>query len=112
MTPQQVAVRVLVALLVAGDYDVAAAMTRNDRLSAEELRNAIARYGRTLVPLPEDQWDRLDVVAIDGREHPTFHVVLDLWTAEEGRSDLSLELELTDRYGGAFETRILDLHVL
>jgi hypothetical protein len=55
---------------------------------------------------------RSDVSAIRDREYPTFHVVIDLWTLEEGRSDLSLELELIDRYGGAYEIRILDLHVL
>ncbi len=112
MTALQVAVSVLVSLLAAGDFDVAAAMTRGDRLSAEALREAVDRYGRTLVALPAEELERLDVVELQGREYPTFHVVVDLWTAEEGRSDLSLELELVDRYEGAFETRILDLHVL
>ena len=112
MTPLQVAVQVLVSLLATGQFEVAAAMTRSDRLSADALREAVARYGRTLVALPIEALQHLDVVEVEGREHPTFHVVVDLWTADEGRSDLSLELELIDRYGGAFETRILDLHVL
>jgi hypothetical protein len=32
--------------------------------------------------------------------------------AQEGRSDLSLELELREAEPGAWETRVLDLHVL
>ena len=112
MRALQVAVQVLVSLLAAGKYDVAAAMTRGDRLSADDLRESIERYGRTLISLPNETLEKLDVVQVGGCQHPTFHVVVDLWTAEEGRSDLTLELELTDRYGGALETRILDLHVL
>lgn len=112
MTALRVAVQVLVSLLATGQFEVAAAMTRGDRLSAADLREAVARYGRTLVALPIEALQQMDVVEIQGREYPTFHVVVDLWTAEDGQSDLSLELELIDRYHGAFETRILDLHVL
>ena len=41
-----------------------------------------------------------------------FSVVVDLWTAEEGRSDLTLELELVDRFEGAYDVMIQNLHVL
>jgi hypothetical protein len=40
------------------------------------------------------------------------HVVVDMWTRQEGRSDLSLELELRETAPGAWEARLLDLHVL
>lgn len=112
MSALTVAVRTLVSLLVNGEYDVAAALTRGDRLPAEEIREAVDRYGRTLTDLPESEWSNLDVLAVEGRAHPTYSVVVDLWTVEEGHSDLTLELELVERYPGAFETRIIDLHVL
>jgi hypothetical protein len=41
----------------------------------------------------------------------TKHVVVDMWTRQEGRSDLSLELEL-ERQSGRWATRALDQHVL
>lgn len=106
------AVQVAVGLLVAGEYDALAATTYGRRLSAKQLRDAVSEYGRTLRSLPDDEWTTLDVVEVPDAEVPTFHVVVDLWTEEEGRSDLSLELLMKDTDGGAFETEILDLHVL
>lgn len=86
-------------------------MTRGRRLSAEELRGAVAGHGRTLVPLPPEELDSLDVVEIAGAEPAAYSVVVDLWT-EEGRSDLSLELRLVDRDDGAFEVEVMDVRVL
>jgi len=105
------AVRTIVGLLVDGSYDVIEAMTRSRRLSSEDLRGAVEGFGRTLAPIPTDALEHLDVVQIEGADHPTLHVVVDLWT-EEGKSDLSLELRLTDLYGGAYDIEVLDLHVL
>ncbi len=112
MNVMYTSLEMLVSLLIAGDYGVVARVTRNDRLSELELEAASTQHGRTLAPIPYEELMRSDVSAIRDREYPTFHVVIDLWTLEEGRSDLSLELELIDRYGGAYEIRILDLHVL
>jgi len=106
------AVSAIVGLLVDGSYDVVEAMTRGRRLSAESLREVIEGYGRTLAPIPASSLDHLDIVRIEASEPPAFHVVAALWTEEEGRSDLSLELRLTDLYGGAYDTEVLDLHVL
>jgi hypothetical protein len=39
-------------------------------------------------------------------------VTVDMWTAEEGRSDLTVELELTTTVDGSTVTRFKDLHVL
>jgi len=109
MSPIEVASRIVVGLLVACKYDVVEALTRGVRLSAADLRSAVSAYGRTLVDVPDGQW-RQDVAPMD--ELDSFHVIIDLWTAEEGRSDLSLELRVRDRYQGAFEVEVLDLHVL
>jgi hypothetical protein len=40
------------------------------------------------------------------------HVAAPLWTAEEGRSDLTLELRLIEFAPEAYEVEIEDLHVL
>jgi hypothetical protein len=39
-------------------------------------------------------------------------VAVNMWTAQEGRSDLTLELELTTATDGSTVTRFKDLHVL
>jgi hypothetical protein len=75
-------------------------------LSEAEMRSAIAQYGRTLVPLPENAFDLIDAYPQpDGR-----HMLLDipLWTLEEGRSDLLLGT----KRDGTYEVAIQDLHVL
>ena len=40
------------------------------------------------------------------------HVAVAMWTRQEGRSDLTLELDLHRDDHGSWPTRILDLHVL
>ena len=106
------AVGAIIGLLVDGSYDVVEAMTRGRRLSADSLRRAVEGYGRTLASIPPDSLDRLDVVQIEGSEPAAFHVLVEMWTEEEGRSDLTLELRMTDLYGGAYDVEVLDLHVL
>jgi hypothetical protein len=68
-------------------------------------------YGAVHLVVPPgspSEWpiDAVDVV--DG----TKHVEVGMWTREEGRSDLTLEIELRETGSGAWEARILDLHVL
>lgn len=54
----------------------------------------------------------VDVMQVDDRPGVSF-LVVDLWTAEEGRSDLSLELNLsTDKDGGAVHGEFVNLHVM
>ena len=55
-----------------------------------------------------DEWP-LDICDVnDGSKH----VIVDMWTEQEGRSDLSLELALCEAATDAWETRVLNLHVL
>ena len=81
-------------------------MTRGRRLSTEDLQRAVDDYGRVLVPLPPESLENLDVVQVRDADPSTFSVVIDLWTREEGRSDLTLELELVDRFNGAYDMSI------
>ena len=54
--------------------------------TVERMRAYVASYGATLVDLPDDSW--LTSVAQWMDTH--WEVLVDLWTAEEGRSDLVL----------------------
>ena len=112
MNAMQAVVVMLTNLLVARDYETAAAMTRGRRLSAADLERAISEYGQTLVRLPPEALEDFEIYQVQDTEPPTFELVVDLWTREEGRSDLTLELELVDRFNGAYEVSIQSLHVL
>ena len=53
-----------------------------------------------------------DFETIENSDPTVYSVTADLYTEEEGKSDLALELRLTDVYDGAYETEVMDLRVL
>ncbi len=104
-------VREIIELLVAGKYVKIEALTKGVRLSAGEMAQAVGDYGRHLVVPPEKAFELLDVVEVRNMQPPRWSVTMPLWTQEEGRSDLSLELTLIDGQQ-AFEIELDDIHVL
>lgn len=98
--------------LVAGNYGAIEQFTTGVRLSAGLLRQAVSDYGRTLVMPPASALDQLDVIEISGSSPRAWSVRVDLWTAEEGRSDLSLECTLIDRQDDLLKVEVDNLHVL
>ena len=102
----------LLLWLVAGDFASIERTTLGVRLSAADLRQAVVGYGRTLIMPPASALDQLDVIEVDGSDPRAWSVRVDLWTAEEGRSDLSLECTLVDRAGDLLGVEVDNLHVL
>ena len=100
----------IVALLVQGEYDEIEARTMGRRLSSRHLRAAVEEYGRRLQMPPENKLS-MDVIQVEGRRTPTWSVRIDLWTYEEGRSDLSLELTVEELEQGC-RIEVDNLHVL
>jgi hypothetical protein len=107
----ETAVRVIVDLLVRGQYETVERMTRARRLGADQLAAAISSYGRQLVEPGPSWWDSVTITPIDAADRPEFHVAAPLWTVEEGRSDLTLELRLVEAASQVYESEVLDLHV-
>lgn len=99
-------------LLVAGNYEELARQTNSQRLTADELRQAVLDYGRRIVPPPQEAWSARSTVEIEGAVPEAWSVYVDLWTAEEGRSDLTLELTLRDSAQGTYSVEVDNLHVL
>jgi hypothetical protein len=109
--PFQEEVRAVVALLVDGRYDELARRTGGKRLTSEQMAAAVSGYGRRLIDLPSEAWDKLDAVRIKDAVPPAWSVRVDLWSAEEGRSDLTLELTVKQN-GSSYDIEVEDLHVL
>ena len=107
-----VPVRSIVRMLVARDYAGIERATDGRRLTAEQVANAVTEYGRTLVMPPERTFQSLDAVAVTGPGPRRWSVRFDLWTAQEGRSDLTLELTIVERGDGGVFVEVDDLHVL
>lgn len=104
------AICALVDALVRGAYAELEQDGRSGRLTAAHLRDAIATYGRTLIPLPDEAIRHMDVYPYTA-DPQVLTVDIPLWTEEEGLSDLTLRLtaEILD---SMILVRIEDIHVL
>ena len=111
MTAIEAAVRVVVGLLVQREYLAVERVTRGRRLTSEQMATAISKYGRTLVE-PEPEWWGQVTLLPDATDRRVVHVAAPLRTVEEGRSDLSIELDLREYSPGLFDTQLLDIRVM
>ena len=66
------------------------------RDTAEQIERYIQDYGETLVELPEETWDSSVCMWMGKR----WEVMIDLWTAGEGRSDLVLTVRVSETKAG------------
>jgi hypothetical protein len=91
--------RDVVRCFVAGDYGLGTGVVGVEPVSAktaEHIRNSVAEYGATLVELPTDSWQ----TSIAQWYGTHWDVLVDLWTAEEGRSDLVLAGKIVESQAG------------
>jgi hypothetical protein len=94
------------------DYSAFCGSARRSRLTSQEVDAAVREYGRTVIAPPADAFRLLDVVAVTDSIPPRWSVVVPLWTEQEGRSDLSLEITVEETNGPDYAVEIDDLHVL
>jgi hypothetical protein len=91
--------REVVQRFVEGDYHLAQAIPGVEPVSAataEQVRDYLADYGATLVELPDDTWR----TSVAQWMETHWDILVDLWTSEEGRSDLVLEGGVVETMGG------------
>ena len=100
----------IVRWLVACDYDAIEKYTNSVRLPADELKYAVGDYGREIVMPPDENFDELDIIKVENARE--WSVRCSLWTKEEGRSDLTLELSLIEISDEGFQVEIDNLIVL
>lgn len=80
----------VVQCFVEGDYCLARGVVGVESITAataEQIRDYLAEYGATLVELPDDAW-QTSVAQWMGTH---WQILVDLWTAEESRSDLVID---------------------
>jgi hypothetical protein len=100
----------LVEALARGDFASLERDGRAGRLGGEGLRRSISEYGRTLTDLPDEAYDLAEAGAVTARPGEWW-IVIPMWTTEEGRSDLSLELAALPTSDG-HRVEVTGLHVL
>ena len=97
--------------LVVGNFAKLEADGRAGRLTASELRQVLEDYGRTFIDLPDEAFEVGGGAVPLANEEETWGVDLDLWTAEEGQSDLTLTMTVRNTDKGIV-IEIDDLHAL
>lgn len=102
----------LVVRLAAGEYEEVVRLAPRSRISAQEMEAAVRQYGQHLVSLPAQAYELIDYVAVRNTTPSEWSVVVPLFTEEEGRSDLSLELSMVEVKPCNFEVQVDDIHVL
>ncbi|MHB1059977.1 MAG: DUF7668 domain-containing protein [Rhodanobacter sp.] len=105
------ATREIVNLISDGKYDGALEMCSVSRLSEKDIEMVIQNYGCRFVRPPVEFDEYVDLVAIVGRSPLAWSIRAPLWTLEEGRSDLTLELTVVDALAGVV-IELDDLRVL
>lgn len=104
-------IRSLAIRLANGEYGAVIQECSTSRLTADDVRQVIRDYGRTIVEPPPEAYDDLDAVEVQDAKQPTWSVQASLWSKEEGRSDLTLEVTASQS-GDRWEVELDDLHVL
>src|SRR5262245_58201790 len=100
-------------LIMDRDYAGLEALSRGQRLPAEEIRTGLEEYPATFVIPPDHRLDDvINVLEIAQPGPKRYAVDLDLWSAEEGRSDLTVRLTLADRGEEYYEVEIDGIEVL
>ena len=94
------------------DFDGLLKVAPRSRLSAAEIKKVVADYGRRPVLPGRPIEELMGVVEVRDSRPKSWSVNLPLWTEEEGRSDLTLEMRFTDSDTDTYSIEIEDLHVL
>jgi hypothetical protein len=99
----------IVDAFVRHDYRLADGLTEVAPVSEEtatQIRTYIQEYGAKLVPLPQESW--ATSVCIWMGDH--WDALIDLWTEEEGRSDLVLKIYVSE-VGSAYLVTVYMVYV-
>ena len=85
----------IVRAFVQGDYALSAPVTGVEPVPyelSEQIKAYVLDYGATLIELPNQTWETSCAQWMGGY----WNVLVDLWTREEGRSDLVLEVKVVE----------------
>ena len=92
-------------------YEAVLQRCETSRLTADQIQTVIALYGREIVVPPPNAYQSLDLVRVGDDASNIWSVRAPLFSSEEGRSDLTMELTVK-LVSGLVEVEFDDLHVL
>ena len=105
-------VKHLCDLLASHRYEDLESVSNGIRLKATEIKTAIEDYGKTIISLPIQGYSDIDIIKIENHKSNQWSVNVPVYTKEEGKSDLTLELTLKESPSDLYSVEIDGLHVL
>jgi hypothetical protein len=103
--------KTIVDLLVHEKYQDIENITGGNRLSSSDIKHAIQEYGHNVIAPPLSAFDSMDCVSIQGTPFSSWSVRMNLWTSDEGKSDLSIDATISEQDDG-ISLILEDIHVL
>lgn len=82
----------ILSQLAEGEYQGMANLSGRDGFSAERIRHAIESYGHTLIEPPHEALQNIVISEVVDADERQYRAVTPLWTKQEGKSRLHLEL--------------------
>jgi hypothetical protein len=102
---------VLSELLAQRDYKGFCGYARSSRHWPGDMSRVVQRYRRTIVPLPTGAYLELNLEAISKSNPQQWSLRGPVWTKEDSRSNLSLEITLQNTTGNIYTGGINDLYI-
>ena len=99
-------------LLSEKKYNEIKSLCNGVRLTTSELEYAVKKYGRKIIALPNEGYEKLDVIEVSDTNPKEWSVNVPIYTVEEGMSDLTLELSLINSPLELYKIEVDNLHVL
>lgn len=102
----------LVTMLVAHDFAGLEAWSKGIRLKQEHMADALREYPGNFVMPPGSRLPHLDAVEVRDSQPRRWSVDIPLWTEEEGRSDLTVQVTMIESGNDLMGVEIDNIHVL
>ncbi|MBI2010216.1 MAG: hypothetical protein HYS86_03510 [Candidatus Chisholmbacteria bacterium] len=96
--------------LISKNYTSIGSESRNSRLSAKEIEQAIKEYGGLVTQASESEISKIKAIKVTKSNYPRWSVDYDLWI-DNKLSDLTVSLTLT-KEGKRITAVVDDIHVL
>lgn len=98
-------------MLAGHDFVGLATWSKGVRMNQAEMETAVREYGSDIIVPPGQAIPNLDVVKVMNTKPERWNVDIPLWTTEEGRSDLALEVTMIESGQEWMDVEIDDIHV-
>jgi len=94
----------------AKDYEKVVSYCSASRLTAEDIKIVVNEYGKSFMVPPPSAFEIVDAVLVRDTDLPTWSLRVPLWSKEEGRSDLEMQLTVRQR-GKRWDVELDDMLV-